>query len=118
MSFYINFHKRDETKLREALDQSHPALMANHADLRDVFEVDYCFNAADGSVNAASDEFQPDLDALYEGLLRVELTAYGAIEDFVHGWILYALAEGTLRTVNALTNSDCPAVRVNPDGSI
>ena len=120
MSFSINFRKEDEPKLRATLRLSHPGLMAESrycADLPEVFEVDYNFDEADGSINAVSDDFQPDAEALYATLAEARIAAYGARSD-EYGRTLYAVAGNQWAEVDSLNNSDYPAVRINPDGSI
>ena len=116
MSVYINFRKADETKLRDAIGESHEALRAY--ELPDVFEVDYVADDSGSSVNAVSDSFRPDTDALFKALQSARIPVYGGLDDWESGHVLFVVSDDKVSTVEAIGGDGYPAVRVNPDGSI
>jgi len=92
MSFYINFRKEDEPKIRGLLSESYPP--EDYENLRDVFETDYHFDEADSSINAVSDYFVPDVEEFLDALASANVAAYGVIVNDSHERTLYAVAGG------------------------
>ena len=116
MSYYINFRKQDESKVRELLLESYPA--EDYENLRDVFETDYHFDEADTSINAVSDDFVPDVEEFLDALASANVAAYGVIVNDDHERTLYAVAGGQVAYAGSMSEGDHPAVYVNPDGSV
>ena len=116
MSFYINFRKEDEPRIRGLLSESYPA--EDYENLRDVFETDYHFDEADSSVNAVSDYFVPDVEEFLDALASANIAAYGVIVNDSHERTLYAVAGGQVSYAGSMSEGDHPAVYVNSDGSV
>ena len=116
MSFYINFRKEDEPKVRDLLLETYPA--EDYENLRDIFETDYHFDEADRSINAVSDYFVPDVEEFLDALASANVTAYGVIVNDDHERTLYAVAGGHVAYAGSMSEGDHPAVYVNSDGSV
>jgi len=116
MSFYINFRKEDEPKIRGLLLESYPA--EDYENLCNVFETDYHFDEAEGSINAVSDYFVPDVEEFLDALASANIAAYGVIVNDSHERTLYAVAGGQVSYAGSMSEGDHPAVYVNPDGSV